>query len=57
MDLNAKEIEYNEQQREYWNNVRKAEVKQQVKAKLQDFCDTLSEEELRVIDEDGLVHY
>ena len=63
MDMNnpdmpsAKEIEHNEWQREYWNQIRKPEVLQTVKDKLQRFCDTLTEEELRVIDEDGLIHY
>ena len=42
---------------EYWKEVRKPEVLAEVKDKLQRFCDTLTEEELRVIDEEGLVTY
>ena len=53
----AKEIEYNEKKKNLWNEVRKPLVLQQVKYKLQRFCDTLTEEELRVIDEEELVRY
>jgi hypothetical protein len=53
----AKEIEYNDKTRNIWNEVRKPEVLQIVKDKLQRFCDTLTEEELRVIDEEELVRY
>ena len=55
--MNAREIEYNIKQEEYWREVRKPKVLREVKSKLEAFCETLTEEELRVIDEDGLVNY
>ena len=55
--MNAREIEYNIKQEAHWREVRKPKVLREVKSKLEAFCETLTEEELRVIDEDGLVNY